>query len=178
MRIGEKLPGAAQLAPVYALVVLFVYGWTLGWFFWKLNSWLYYLTAGEILTILAYALATNLLESLLLLAPAVGLSLALPRRWFLDQFAARGSAFVLPWLIYFVFVASQFVSREQFRQSLVTALAPLVLVLSVSMVAAVGRWSPFRKIIQDFSERATIFLFLSIPASAAALLTVIARNLF
>jgi hypothetical protein len=177
MSYRERIPNARQLAPVYAVIVLFVYGWTLGWFFWKLNSWLYYLTAGEILTILAYAFAVNLLESLLLLVPAIGFSIALPRHWFFDQFAARATALLLPGLLFFVFVANQFVSREQFRQSLVMALALPVVLLSAALVAAVGRWKLLRRLIEDLSDRATVFLYLTIPSSVVALLIVIGRNL-
>jgi len=88
----NRFPKVAQLAPVYALTVLLVYGWTILWFFWKLPSWLFFMTIGEILGVVAYAMSMNLLESLCVVLIPVLLSVALPQKWFYDKFVVCGAA--------------------------------------------------------------------------------------
>src|SRR5690242_16356711 len=84
--IRTRIPSWAQIIPVYGVIVLMVYTWTLMAFFYKVPSWSYYLNAGEILTLLAYSLATNLAETLLVLCGPLLVALILPRRWFRDVF--------------------------------------------------------------------------------------------
>jgi len=66
--VRTRFPSLQENLQVYAVIVAFLYTWTILWLFWELPSWLNFLTVGEILPIFAYALATNLLESLLVLA--------------------------------------------------------------------------------------------------------------
>ena len=177
MSFHDRLPRARQVAPVYAIIVLVLYSWTVTWFFWKLSSWIFYLNTAEILTILAYALTVNLGESLLVVLAPIGLSLLLPRTWFLGDFVARGTALVLPGLLFLVFVAFQFEGRDQWHQTLVMRLALPVAFLTLLLMMAVGKWPWLRSFLEGLSDRATIFLYVSIPASTVALLVVVVRNL-
>ena len=177
MSVIERTPKLRQLAPVYGVIVVFVYSWTILWFFWKLNGWLAYLRLDEIFTILMYTLATNFLESLLVLLLPMGLSMLLPAKCFFDQFVARGTALVLPGLSYLVFVAYQFEGREKFNQSLIMRLAIPVFFIVMFLVFASGKWGFVRKAFEEFANRTTIFLYLSIPMSVFSLLIVIARNI-
>src|SRR4030067_2095638 len=78
LKIKSRLPSLNELAPVYGIISLFVYSWTIVWFFWKLNGWLVYLNLGEIGMILIYSLATNLLESLFVLSVPGLVGMVLP----------------------------------------------------------------------------------------------------
>jgi hypothetical protein len=86
------------------VIVLFVYGWTIIWFFWRLPGWVFFLSASEILMAAAYALATNLVESLAVLVLPLLLSLILPKTWFRNAFVARGAALVLALVAYMIFL--------------------------------------------------------------------------
>src|SRR5512140_447536 len=100
----SKIPTWQQIVPVYAVIVLVIYTWTILWFFWKLPSWTFFLNVGEMLTMLAYSLATNFAESLLVLCGPLVLGLVLPRKWFSEVFVARGAALSLAGLGYMMFL--------------------------------------------------------------------------
>jgi hypothetical protein len=102
--IIKRVPKLQQIAPVYAVIVMMVYGWTIYWYLWKFPSWTYYLSLPDILSILAYSLSTNIIESLAILAILIVLCILLPRNWFYDSFIVRGSVAVillLGYLMYF-----------------------------------------------------------------------------
>ncbi len=168
------MPTRAQVAQVFAVIVLMVYSWTIIWFFYKFPSWLYFLNVGEILTVLAYSLATNLAESLTVLCGSVALSLVLPRKWFHDVFVARGGTLAIAGLGYMMYVASQFTSKEGYPSlTLKPWSVAVVLVLIVALVYVAGRSRIFRRIVEVIADRATIFLYLYMPLSAVALMVVL-----
>jgi hypothetical protein len=177
MTFLERIPKLKQIAPVYSVIVFIVYSWTIFWFFWKFNSWTYYLRPGEIFTILAYTLSVNLFESLLVLLLPITLSVLMPRKWFLDQFVARGAALVLAGLCYLIYVAYQFKGRTEFHQTQVMRLSIPVFFVILFLVFAAGKWSLLRKAFESIADRTTIFLYILIPISIISLLIVIVRNL-
>jgi len=174
--IFNRLPKAAQIAAVYAVIVFTVYSWTLLWFFWKYPSWLYFLNIGEILTVLAYSLATNFFESLLVLLVPVALAVILPKKWFSEAFVARGIALVLPGLSYMIYLAYQFESKIDYPTEALNW-APVILVATLLLVFIVGRVAFLRKPLEFFADRATIFIYLTIPLSLLSVLVVIIRML-
>ena len=177
-RLKGKFPNLRQLAPVYGVVVLFIYSWTILWFFWKLNGWLVYLNLGEVGVILAYSLALNLIESILVLSFPLILCLVLPARWFYDQFVARSTALLLPGLGFLIFAAYQFEGRTRFHQSLILKTMIPTVCLMFLLVLACGRWSWLRNLFENVAERASVFLYITLPLSTLSLLIVAYRNLF
>src|SRR5512146_67672 len=93
--ILERIPRWAQIIPVFGIILLVIYGWSLMWFFWEVPSWLHYLHLDEILVLLAYTFATNFAESLTVLCGPLLLALVLPKKWFRDVFVARGTVLAL-----------------------------------------------------------------------------------
>src|SRR5512146_2034650 len=77
----RHLPHWGQVIPVYGMIAIVLYSWTLMRFFWKLPSWLYFLNGGEILGSLAYLLVINFLESLVFLCGPLFLAFVLPKGW-------------------------------------------------------------------------------------------------
>ena len=177
MVILNRLPKLSQIAAVYAVIVLAIYIWTILWSFWKLPSWLFFLSIGEILTIYAYSFATNLLESLLILCLPLGLGAILPRKWFLDAFVSRGVIVVLSVLGYAAYILTQFNSREDYPGNIIR-LFPVVLLASLVLAFFVGKVKFLSRAIDFISEQATVFLFISIPLSLIALLVVLVRVIF
>lgn len=176
MIILNRIPKLSQLIPVYAVIALVVYTWTILWFFWKLPSWLDFLNMSEIGTVFSYVLATNLIESLLVLCAIVVLCVILPKKWFLDLFVARGTSVVLFGLSYMIYLAYQVqakVDHPTFSFKLMPIILESMLILIVGYV--VGGIQPVRKVLEFFADQATIFLYLSIPLSIVSVLIVLFR---
>jgi hypothetical protein len=177
LMIFQRIPKWQELAPVYAIISLILYSWTLLWFFWKLPSWLYFLSLPEILTNVAYMFATNFVESILVLLGIILLSALLPKSLFSSAFVARGVSIVILGLGYMMYLAFQFGDREDYPSQLVR-LIPLVFLLSVVIAFLIGRTGFLRKAIEDFADRAIILLYLLLPLSVLSIGVVIFRNIF
>ena len=177
MAIFNRLPKWPQIAAVYAVIVLVIYSWTIIWSFWKLPSWLYFLSIGEIITIYVYSLATNLIESLLVLCLLLGLSLLLPRKWFSDAFITRSVIVTLSMLGYAAFILTQFQSREDYPGGIVRLL-PVAFLASLVFAFLAGKVKFLVKAIELFAQQTTIFLYLTLPLSLISLLVVLVRWIF
>lgn len=176
MTIFNRIPRLSQLVPVYAVIALVIYTWTILWFFWKLPSWLDFLNIAEIGVVFSYVLATNFIESLMVLCAIIVLSVILPKKWFYDLFVARGTCIVLFGLGYMTYLAYQVqakVDHPVFSFRLVTLVPEAILVLVLGYL--VGGIRPIRKFLEFFSEQATIFLYLFIPISIVSVLIVLVR---
>lgn len=168
------MPSRAQLARVFAVIVLMVYSWTIFWFTYKVPSWLYFLNVGEITTVFSYSLATNLAESLVVLCGPLALSLVLPRKWFRDVFVARGGTLSVAGLAYMMYVGSQFTSKDGYPSlTLKPWSLALAAILIVALVYVVGRIGLTRRIVETVADQATIFLYIYIPLSIIAVLIVL-----
>ena len=175
--LTNRLPTIKQIAPVYAITVLMVYGWTLGWFFWKISSWLYFMSIGEILVIFAYTMITNFLESLFILLFPVILSFVLPKKWFLDLFVVRGTTLVMFMMGYLMYFSMQILNLETYPKTLILLTIPVIIIISI-LVYGIGKINLMCKLIETLSDRSIIFLYLSIPLSLISFCVVIVRNIF
>ena len=176
MAIFKRIPKTSQLFPVYAIIVLVIYTWTILWFFWKLPSWLDYLNVSEIGVVFLYIIATNFVESLVVLFPLVVLSILLPKKWFYDFFVARGTTLVLLGLGYMIYLAYQ-VQGKIDHPVYSYRLKPIVLELAFLMVGGfiLSGIRPVRKILEFFADQATIILYISIPISIVSSLIALLR---
>lgn len=177
MIIYKRLPPLTQIASLYAIIVLVIYTWTILWSFWKLPSWLNFLSIGEILTIYAYSLTTNLLESLLVLCLPLGLSLILPCKWSSEAFVTRGIVVALSNLGYVTFILIQSQSLDNYPANIVR-LVPVVFLASLILSFLIGKVKLLVKTIDFFAEQAIVFLYITIPLSLVSLIVVLTRLLF
>ena len=179
MFLFKRIPTRDQITPVYAVIVQIIYIWTILWFFWKLPSLLYYMTMGEILATLTYLLATNLLESLVILCGPLFLSIILPMKWFRDLFVVRGTALIMPGLGYLIYIAYHFQSRNEYPAIFFkwwsVSLAVFIL---FAFVFFAGRVNILRKVIEFIADRAVIFLYIFIPLSVVSVLAILFRLIF
>lgn len=177
MGIFKRFPRWDQIAPVYAVIVLMIYTWTIMWFFWKLPSWLFFMNISEILITLMYSLAVNFIESLVILCAPVFLGVVLPRKWFYDSFVSRGTALALTGLGYMMYVVWQFQTKNDYPSNLLKT-SPLVLagVIILSIVFLAGKFSVSKRALEVIGEKATIFLYVSIPISVISLAVVIVHS--
>ena len=171
----NHMPDFQQILAVYGIVVLIVYGWTIYWYLWKLPSWLYFMSLSEILTVLAYAMVVNFLESLIVIALPLALSLLLPVQWFRDKFTAEGATLVFILLV----LLMQYVT-------LITALVGIPPGISVKILSAVlgtvvavflvAKVAFLRKMVDEIANRAVIFVYIFVPLTAVSFLVVVIRN--
>jgi cytochrome bd-type quinol oxidase subunit 1 len=103
----------------------------------------------------------------------------LPKKWFRDVFVARGASLAILGLAYMIYLANQFQTKEDYP-SISLKLWSVSLAVGLIMLGTffAGRISVVRKILEVFSDRATIFLYISIPLSLISLLVVLDRLIF
>ena len=172
MIILKRIPDRKYLLPVYGLIVMFVYGWSLYQFFRDVPGWIKFLTVGEIGGVLAYTLAVDFLESLLILAGLIVISICLPLKWFHDDFIVRAGVTVLYSLGFFIFLALQPNPSYQLSNYIIRGIVDLAFLHFV-----IKDVSLFRKVTSSLADRSTVFLYLSIPLSLLALVIVLYRNI-
>ena len=172
----KRIPKVEQIAPVYAVMVVMIYSWSLSCFFWRLPSWLYFSSVGEIAVIFAYMMVVNLIESVLVLLAPIVMSIILPQKWFYDRFITRGTLLVLLGLGYLIYFDNHLQYQKPFPLDLVywtPAIAAAILVLAFLI-----DWLGFLdRILKELTNRLIIFLYISIPVSLISLLIVLIRNL-
>ena len=174
----RRIPDWAQVIPVYGVIVVIVYTWTLLWFFWKVPSWLYFLNAGEILMQLAYSFATNFLESIVILCGPLFLALVLPRKWFRDVFVARGASLSIAGLAYMIFLANQFTDKNAYPSLSLKAWTVLLAVVIIAvLVFLFGQIALLRKVLEVIADRVSVFVYILTPLSILSLLIVVIRSL-
>ncbi len=176
MNFGKRFPSLKQLAPVYSVAVVIIYGWAILRFFWRLPSLLNYSTAGEIGVIFSYLITVNLLESLTVVSIPILLSLLLPQKWFFERFVTKSVLLVLLGLGYMIYVASHINAIEPFPYILFQA-APFVFLFIVGLVFVLDRITFLTRILEDISDRFVVFLFIFIPVSAVSFIVVFIRNI-
>lgn len=151
-----------------------VHGWVLAGFFWKLPSWLYHLTTGEIMGVLSYLLVHAFLESLAIVGLLALLAAVLPPAWLREVFVVRGTAIV------FSFLSSimVYLSKAGMKDLLTYFFAWLS--LSVILTVAFGfvsvRVRLLRDAISDLADRFIVFVYLQVPLVIVALLVILVRN--
>ncbi len=176
MNLRARLPQSRQIVAVYGVIVAVVYGYSMLNLFWHLPSWLYFLSTGEILTQLAYQLATNLMESLALLLLPIALGFILPQKWFNDSFVASGALLMSFFMGFLIYLASQFTHVESYPISTLKLLPPAAL-LMIILSLGLSRIRLLSRLIEIIADRAIVFLYVSIPFSLISLAVITVRNL-
>ena len=134
----ERLPDSKSILGVYAVIVTLVYSWTLFTSFYKLPSWIFYLTISQILSVYAYSFSLDLVESILALAGVLFLEftlfLALRNR---EEFQARSILAVLVVLISSMLRLALFKTYEDIDSYLSGELIWWAITLSLGILLAV-----------------------------------------
>ena len=174
--LKERLPNLQQIFAIYGIISLLIYGWTLISFFWRLPSWEYFLTIGEIFSILAYSMSVNMLESLSILLLLIVLSLILPRSWFREVFLSSAFLLVILGLVYTMYLNTHITLENNQYPTQLVRLIPIILILIVVLSLLIGRIPLLRKLIENLADRTSIFSYIFLPVSLISLLIVIVRN--
>jgi hypothetical protein len=176
LSIVNKIPKLEEIVPVYAVIVMMIYPWTLARFFWKLASWILFASVGDLAMFFAYMVVVNLMESIVVLLVPILMSILLPQSWFYDRFKTRSVALVLSGVGFLIYLSKNLHADAPFPLTLVRWM-PMAVVTILVLVFLVDRVGFLRKLLEEVANRLTIFLYISIPISAIALLVVLIRNI-
>ena len=173
-KLRKKFPPLHDILSVYAIIVFLIYGWGVITFIWKVPSWLYFLSLGEIIAIFSYTLSSSLLESIIVLMILIFVSLILPSRLFADRFIVRGSIIVCLltiWVVLFNLVTLiQLPTDSDILGFGVAACLTVGLALLI-----VDRMPIFQRLLTAIADRLTIFLYLWLPLSLVGILVILLR---
>ena len=177
MKVASRFPSLKQVAPVYSVIVVAIYGFSIIRFFWRVPSLINYSTIGQVGVIFSYMVVVNLIESLMIMCAPIALSMMLPGKWFFEQFVAKGVLLVSMVLGYFGYISSHINTEEDFPYSLVKW-SPLVFIFILVLVFLLARIKFLTKVLEWVAEQLEVFLTLSLPISMIALVVVLVRNIF
>ena len=173
----DRTPQFSELLPVYSTVAFFLYAWMLMHFFWKVPSWLYFLSVGEVLSLLAYSLFVNLVESIVLTLFVIGICLLIPISLLRGKFVAYGGVLgfmLLLWIAAFDLISAWIVlSTTQMLAWLLCVLLTIPIFLFF-----VIRYPSLQRIISNICGRFVVFLYLTIPLSLLGGCVILAQILF
>ena len=176
----QRLPKPQAILQVYAVIAVLLAGWTIAAFMWKLSAWLLLLNLGEIVTIFSYAMAANLMESLLILSLLLAMAVLLPAHILRDKFAVRGSLLALA----LIGALMAFVGMHMWfgiGGPVTPFVGPGVILLLALFLLGLSRQPRVRKAVHAAvvwaSDRLIVFLFILVPLFVLSAVYVIVRNL-
>lgn len=172
--LRKRLPPFHEISSFYATIVFLVYGWTSVAVFWKIPSWFYFLSPGEIVVILAYILVSSLFESVLILFIFLLASLVLPSEWLSHRFIVRSSILIFA-LTFWValFDLSSLAQPPTWRDVISFGIGfPLTAGLGILLA---DRTPLVWRLILFVSDQLIVFLYLWLPLSLIGILIVILR---
>jgi len=173
--LKRRLPPSTSILPVFAVISFLVYGWTMVIFFWKLPSWLMFLTLDEILVNLAYVMTAALLESLVILGLLLLVCIALPAAMMKDVFVTRGTVAALIGLGSVMLYMYRFseIGYSFLDKLPLWTLASLALTLLLTFLAP--RLQFIVRLAAWISDRVTVFVYIFLPISLVSLAVVLYR---
>ena len=177
MDIVKKIPRWEQIIPVYAVIVMMVYVWSLFQYFWRLSNWLNFSTLGQVGGIYVYTVAVNFIESLLILLVLLALSVILPSKWFSEEFVVKGSTLTL------LTLGGLMVFNQTLFEDILHPSVLLPKLLAFGAVTAFlmflfGRIGFLKKTMEEIANRMTVFLYIWMPITAISILVLLVRNIF
>ena len=177
MNILKKIPRWGHIIPVYAVIVMMVYVWSLFQYFWRLSSWLNFSTLGQVGGIYVYTVAVNFIESLLILLVLLALSVILPSKWFSEEFVVKGSTLTL------LTLGGLMVFNQTLFEDILHPSVLLPKLLAFGAVTAFlmflfGRIGFLKKTMEEIANRMTVFLYIWMPITAISVLVLLVRNIF
>ncbi len=177
MNILQKIPRLEQITPVYAVAVAMIYPWSISRFLWRLPSWLYFSSTGEIAVIFAYMMVVNLIESALVLLVPIFFSIVLPKKWYFERFITKSVLLISLGLGFIIYFDNHLNYQSPFPLDLVYQM-PVIAAVIFILVFLLDRLGFLSRILYDLSDRLIVFLYISTPFSLISLLIILVRNIF
>jgi hypothetical protein len=179
--LKSRLPTRSETVSVFSIFVFFVFSWALYRTAWYIPSWLEYLTIWNVLVIIAYVLASSLIESAIMLGLVVLFSLFFPKKIFKVNYVLLGSslAVLLSLGAFLVQRKINLVYRLEFWQLVVYPLVGLLLsFLFVWLLSFLfDRFPRLSRLVTAVVDRMVVFVYIYVPLGLLALLVVLVRNI-
>ncbi len=171
----KRLPSLQEFIPVYAVVASMLFAWSILQFFWYLPSWLFFMSAGDLVGVFSYVMFSSFVESLAFLLLLLSLSFILPSAWLGAEFIVRGTSIALSaiglFMIYFRFDIFG-------KYGIPVIWFGVIVVLTAAIVSFLaGRFRPIKRALAWLSDRLIVFLYILIPLSVLSLLVIVVRNI-
>ncbi|MFM8320214.1 MAG: hypothetical protein ACKOC5_04790 [Chloroflexota bacterium] len=190
VRLTNRLPSRQDLHLVLHVCVLPGHMWLWLLFLYRLPNFLLNMRLGEIGIVLAYMVSAALLETLLLCALLVLLAFLLPRRFYLDQFAAQ-SAYIVILAALAAVVLQVFYSgilttsiAKQARGGLsgmfpwaIAAAGVVFILVLVSLPFGLRRWPRLASGAVGFEDRLSVLAWFFLTIDGIGLVVVMVRSL-
>lgn len=175
--IKSKLPHWDEIYITFGFLVFAVFSWSVRGFFYKLSSFLLYYSFGDIFGVFSYMMGIALLESVVVLLILLLFAFVLPKKWFSDGFAYKGSLLVLVVGIAMIFLQSTLTFKlPSIRLMAALGGSSLAFWLALSFLAV--KVQRFKTTLYFILKRVSIFLYLYLPLGFIGLLVVVIRNIF
>lgn len=174
--LRKKIPPLHEILTLYATIIFLIYGWASVTFLWKLPSWLYFLSLGEIAAILSYTFASSLLECTIILFIFLFASLVLPSRLLYNKFVVRGSLIVYSLTFWVVLFNMNSLIQLPTTSDVISFGIGVLLTVGMGLIIA-DRISFVQRLLIGLGHRLTVFLFLWLPLSLVGILVILLRIL-
>lgn len=174
INLRHRLPTKQDIMQVLGTTLFLVFGWSLRGFFFLAPSFLLNHSLATIVGILSYMMGFALFESLLVMSGLISLCVVLPRSWFREGFAYKGSLVVL--VAAFATVKLQNLLTDEMLPRTVLyqgfTITIFGIVLSILLFQFVR---PLQSIMLEIVDRMQIFVYLYVTLGIAAIAIVIFR---
>ena len=177
MKIPNKIPRWEKIIPVFAVIVMMLYTWSLLHFFWRLPSWLNFSTLGQIAILFSYMVNVNLIESILVLLGLIVLCVIFPSTWFYDQFVTKGVSLTLLGLGGLMTLNQYMLDDILSPEKMLIKFAAFIAAVFI-LTYLIDRVSILKKGLEELANRMVVFLYIWMPISALSLLSMAIRNIF
>jgi hypothetical protein len=176
--ILRRFPNRLAIFPVYAVIAVPIFGWTITSWLWKLPSWLNFLTPGEITTIFFYAILTAFVESIVICILILLLCFALPSEMFREHFVVRGTWLALGLALSILGNGLwRGMTRFTYAEVSLTIWSTVSLIMIAVLTFVSTRVRFMTRTADWISDRLIIFLYILIPLSILSVLVVLGRNI-
>ena len=179
------MPSRREVLQVFGIVLFAVFGWSIRGFLYKIPSFTLYFGLTANLAIVCYMLVFALLESVLVMAVLLALSILLPGNILKQGFAYKG------FIIVVVAAAAAIVFESWYRvgffKDLMAGMSYMVPPLLIGFAAAIvllavlfwlfRTWPQLQRYAQIIMEQLSIFTYIYVPLGLLGLLVVLIRNL-
>jgi len=175
MAFVKRFPKWDEIIPVLAVGVTILFSWSIIASAKDLiNNWGLYFGVADLLSLFAYVIAGAFLESLLVMAALLIISLILPKKIFAGKFVLRGTILTITFLGSIIYLYSKTLTYGIYgnlnKWGEFFAVSTLIFFVFGEFFPAVS------KVIEFIADRCIIFLYIYLPLSFISIIAVVLRN--
>ena len=183
MILRNRFPDKHTAFKTFVAVAFPVHLWAIIVTFQQFSSYALYLTISEILGIVAYTLASTLLECILITILLITIGAVLPQRFFKEKIASQAALLTPTALVVAYYVQSQDSKLFFYSQSYMPfeewiAIWVLGMIPILMIVYLVGKFQKLSELLSKYVDRITILSLVYVFGDLLAVVIVIYRNLF